>query len=198
MGIGDLDESAAHLVGIDGAGGVVGIDDDEGAGLRGDGAADIVEVGQPAVGVVGAVVDRGGTDLGEHRGVEGIRGRGHEHLFPLVDDGGEGQFDAFGGARGDEHAVRVGWHAAAGEVVGDRLAGFQNAGGGRVSIVAVAHRLGHGFDEMRRRQEAELIGVADVQVADAGAGGFDLPGLGHDVADGVGEAVDALSRADGS
>ena len=37
----------------------------------------------------------------------------------------------------------------------------------RVAVVPVAHRLDHRLDQMRRREEAELVRIADVQVADA-------------------------------
>ena len=60
-----------------------------------------------------------------------------------------------------------------------------------VAVVAVAHRLLDGLDQVRRRLEAERDRVADVQVLHRLAGGLDFLRLGDDVADGVGEPVDA-------
>jgi hypothetical protein len=45
---------------------------------------------------------------------------------------------------------------------------------------------------MRRRLEAEHVGIADVQIAHARAGGLDTLGFHHDVADGIAERVDPV------
>ena len=162
-----------------------------------DGAGHVLEVGQPAAGRVGAVVDRVGANLREHRRVQGIGGRGHEHVLAFVDDGGERQLDAFGRARRDQHAVGRHRHASRREVGGRGLAGAGDAGRRGVAVVAVAHRPGHGLDQVRRGQEPEGVGVADVQVAHRPAGGLHLLRFGHHLPDGIGEAAHARGRADG-
>src|SRR5262245_39062685 len=61
--------------------------------------------------------------------------------------------------------------------------------------MAVAQGALDRLDEMRRRQEPELVWVADVQVAHPRACLLHLARLGDDVANGVGEAIDALGSA---
>ena len=80
---------------------------------------------------------------------------------------------------------------------GDRFARGRDAGRRPVVVVAVAHRALDRGDEMRRRLEAEGDRIADVEVAHARAGGLDLLRFRDDVADGVGEAVDAGGGRDG-
>ena len=63
-----------------------------------------------------------------------------------------------------------------------------------IAVVPVTQRARHRFDHVRRRLEAERDRIADVQVADLLARRLDALGLGHDVADGVGEAADADRR----
>ena len=62
---------------------------------------------------------------------------------------------------------------------------------------AVAERALDSGDEMRRRLEAKGNGIADVQVPDTASGRFNLPRLGHDVANGVRELVDTCSNGNG-
>jgi hypothetical protein len=57
--------------------------------------------------------------------------------------------------------------------------------------MALAHRPGDRLDQVRRRQEPELVGVADIQIPHTLAGRLDLLRLGHDVPNGIGEPVDA-------
>src|SRR3954464_10275626 len=49
---------------------------------------------------------------------------------------------------------------------------------------------------MRRRLEAEDVGIADVQISHACAGRLDALGLDHDVADGVAERADTVCHRD--
>jgi hypothetical protein len=190
--LGDVDQRPPHLVGIDRASGVVRIDHHQRASLRCDDALEVLEIRLPPVGVIGPVVHRGRADLRQHRGVQRIGGRGHEHLLAFVHDGGQRELDAFRGAGGDQHAIGGGLDAAPGEVGGHRLASLDDARRRGIAVVSIAHGPGHGFDQVRRRQETELIRVADVEVADLLPRRLHLPGLDDDVANGVGEAVDTL------
>ena len=103
--LGDVDQRPPHLVGINRAGGVVGIDHHQRARLRGDDPLEVLQIRLPPVGVVGPVVHGGRADLRQHRGVQRIRGRGDEHLFAFVHDRGQRELDAFRSAGGDEHAI---------------------------------------------------------------------------------------------
>ena len=83
------------------------------------------------------------------------------------------------------------------EVRGHGFARFDDARRRRVAVVAVAHRALDGFDQMRRRDEAEL--VRDRRCSDSARAcrsASTFLRLGDDVADGVGEAIDAAGGAD--
>ena len=60
-----------------------------------------------------------------------------------------------------------------------------------VVVVAVAHRALDRVDQVRRRLEPEGDRIADVEIADPRAGGLDFLRFRDDVADGVGEAMNA-------
>ena len=78
-----------------------------------------------------------------------------------------------------------------------RFARRGNAGRRPVVVVAVAHRPLDRGDQVRRRLEAEGDRIADVEIPDARAGRLDLLRFRDDVADGVGEAVNASGSRDG-
>src|SRR6185503_6492038 len=101
-------------------------------------------------------------------------------------------------ARGQDYAIDADRHPAAFVFVSHRFARGLDARRGRVSVMTVVHRARHGLHEMGRCHEAERNRIADVQVPHAPAASFDGFGFGNDVADGVGEAVDARRWADRS
>ena len=109
-----------------------------------------------------------------------------------VDERRQRELDAFRRAGRDEHAIGVDRKAACRELRGDRFARRREALRRPVAVVAVAQRALDGLDQMRRRLEIERDRVADVEVSHAHAGRFDPLRFGDDVADGVGETVDAL------
>ena len=108
---------------------------------------------------------------------------------------GERELDAFGRARRDQHAIRRRGTPRAAKSAATASRAATNAGRGRVAVVPVAHRARDRLDEMRRREEPELVRIADVQIPHAPCRPPRPSCLGHDVADGVGEAVDALGGA---
>ncbi len=83
-----------------------------------------------------------------------------------------------------------------GELGRDRFARDRDAGRRTVPVVAVPHGSLDGGDQMRRRLETECVGVANVQVPYAEAGGLHTLGLEDDVADGIAEGVDAARDRD--
>ena len=86
---------------------------------------------------------------------------------------------------------------AARRVLGrDRAARRLDADRRHVAVVAVTERALDGVDQVRRCPEPERNRVTDVQVPHPTAGGLDLPGLCHDVANGVAEAADAGGNGD--
>ena len=153
--------------------------------------AQVFEVRQPVRRGIGAVIPGQRADFRQNRGVQRIGRRRHQHLVALVDERAQRQLDAFRRARRDEDAIRRHVHTPGPVVVGDGLAGRRDAGRGQVAVVAVAHRPGHGLDQVRRGREAERHGIPDIQVADPRAASLDGLRLRHDVADGVGEPVHA-------
>jgi hypothetical protein len=194
--VGEIDERAAHLRGIRGAGRIVGIDGDDGAGVRGDLRADVVEVGKPAAIGIGPIEGGARADLGEHRGVERIGRHRHQHVVAGPRERGERQLDALGGAERHEYPIGGHRHAARGALRSDGLAGWQDAHRRRVAVVPVPHRALDRFDEVRGGLEAENDGVPDVQIPDFPAGRLDLLRLRHDVPDGVDEPGNALRGRD--
>ena len=88
------------------------------------------------------------------------------------------------GARRDDDRVGVDVNAAVrGKVVRGGLAQRGDARGGAVVRLAVPQRLGRGLDDMGRRVE---IGLADLEVDDALAGGLEGLGAGEDFECGLG------------
>ncbi len=148
------------------------------------------DVRLPAVVGIGAVEDRSGAHLRDDRRIERIGRHRHQHFVARIDQGVERQLDALRRARGEQHAIGIDREAARTEVVGDGLPRLGNPRRRRVAVLAQTHGPADRVDEVRRRHEAGRDRIADVQVADGTPGRFDLPRFGHDVADGVGEAVD--------
>ena len=197
MLIGEVEQRAARLGRVHGAGRVVGIDDDERARGRRDQALEVIEVRHPSARRVEPVVLRGGVELREHRGVERIGGHRHEHFAARVDHGAQGELDAFRRAGGDEHAIGGDRKTVPRVLLGHRFPRGRDPGRRPVVVVTVPHRPLDRGNEVRRRLEAEGDRVADVEVADAGARRFHLLRFRDDVADGVGKAVHAGGRLNG-
>ena len=187
VAVGDLDESPAHFSGIRRPGRIVRIDDDERTRRRGDETANVIEVRKPAAIRVGAVERRRGTNLREDGGVERIGRDGDEHLVAGPSQRGQRQLDPFRGSRGDDHAVGRHLHPASRAFRGNRLPSGRDPDRGRIAVLAVAHGALDRLDHVGWRPETERNGVADVQIANFAAGGFNFLGLGNDIADGVDE-----------
>jgi hypothetical protein len=61
------------------------------------------------------------------------------------------------------------------------LAGFENARGGQIAVVAVSHGALGGLDEVRGGLISERDWIADIQISDAPSECFDRPRFRNDV-----------------
>src|SRR5690606_31022472 len=109
----------------------------------------------------------------------------------------EGELDAFGRARGDEHAIGRCRDPTPREIGGHRFASLGDARRRGVAVVPVAHGPGDGLNQVRRREETELVGIPDVEISDLPAALFYFSRLGDDIPDGVGEAVNTFGGTNG-
>ena len=195
--IGDVDQGAPEIFGIAGASRVVRIDRDDRPCRRADQPLDVVEVRQPAVGRIAAVINRARADLREHRRVERIRRCRHQHFVTGVGHRAEGQFDAFGRAGSDDDPINADRHPAPFVFGGHRFARRNNADRRGVAVVPVAHGFDDRVDQMRRCLETERNWVADIQIPHRPAGCLQLLRLADDVADRVSEAPNPRGRTNG-
>ena len=146
------------------------------------------------VGLFGSMTTSARVDLRESRGVQRVRRHRHEHFAAGVDQHAQHQFDGFGCACGNQAAVRGRRETVRRQLLCDGFARRSNSWRRPVPVMAVAHRALDGGNEVRRRLEAERVGIADVQIADACTGRLDALRLHHDVPDGVAERVDAMGH----
>src|SRR5439155_13352583 len=93
----------------------------------------------------------------------------------------------------DEDALNVA-DALALRLRPNRLERFVDAGGRRVSVLAVPHGLHHGFNQVRRSAEVELQGVADVERQHLLAFARELLSQNSNIADGVADVFQARRR----
>ena len=166
---GNLNDRFQHLLGIDHAGGVVGVDDDNGAGALCHLFPDVVHVGEPLVGLVAGVEYR--LSSGDISGVgpEGVAGGGHEDLVPPVAQGQKAHENQFADAVADVDVIRVNALNAPAPVVGAN--GLP--GGGHSPEIAVGDGLVHVFyqcfADALRHSKAKGGRVAGVQAEDLDA-----------------------------
>ena len=193
MPIRQVEERAPRRRRIGRAGRVVGIDDDERARRRRHEAAQVIEIRHPPAVGIGPIEQRARAELGDDGRVQRIGRHRHQHFAVFVDERAERELDAFGRAGREKRAIRRDGKPARRVLRGDRFASRRDARRRPVAVVAVVHRPLDGGDEVRRRLEAERHRVADVQVTHVPAAGFDPLRLDDDVANGVGEAVEAGS-----
>src|SRR5699024_1001862 len=177
---GDVGHAADRLLAVHGAGGVVGVDQHQGGGARGDLGLDVRQGRVPAVRLVGEVVH--GDAAGEvHRpGPRGVVGGGHQDLVARVDERLQDQRDEFAHAVAQEHVVgRDLLDAAPAVVARHGLTGGGDPAGVRVRLrrheVAV-----YGVDDLGARLEPEGVHVAQVEAQHVVALGLEAHRLGED------------------
>ena len=159
-------------------------------------AADLIDIWLPALRRIGPIEDRAGANLREDRRVERIGRHRDQNLVARPGQRRQRELDAFGRAGRNDDAIGRHRHAALVAFGGDRFARREDPDRRRIAVVPVPHRALDGLDHVRRRPEPEGDRIADIEVADFPAGGFDFPRLGDDVPDGVDEAADAAGDAE--
>ena len=185
-----------RLHGEDAAGGVGGRVEDDQARARAEQGVKGVEVEVKARGRVEGDGDGGGAGDADGGAVGGKAGVGIDDLVAGLEQGEHGQKEDRFGAGGDDDLLggEVDASAAAG-VVGDGLAQGRDAGGGVVAGLAVgdgAHA-GHGDVGVGVK-----VGLADLEVDDVAALGFEGLGAGEDDVGALGlEVGDAPGKGHG-
>src|SRR5699024_1279799 len=81
---GDLDDVLQHVLGVDGPGGVVGVDHHDRLGALGDPVGDVGDVGPPVLVLVAAVVDGAPAGEGDRGGPQRVVGLRDQHLVAVV------------------------------------------------------------------------------------------------------------------
>ena len=120
---------ASEFFGLDvGAGGIVGMDEENGAGSGGDGAFKGLEIDEPAVGVrEGVGLEVNVLEAGE-KFEEGVAGFGEEEFVAGIGKEAEGVGVGFTGAGGQEEGFGIEGGLVVVEIVaGDFLAGGEGA-----------------------------------------------------------------------
>ena len=193
----DLRDGLEHLARVDGAGRVVGVDDDDGAGAVGDLAADVVEVGRPAGLLVADVVHGGAAGEARGRGPQRVVGRRDEHLVAVVEQALHRHDDELADAVAEVDVLDADRREVAQLVVLlDRAPRREDA-----LAVAVALRRRQLLDDVDEdvlgRLEAERRRVADVELEDAVPLVLEPLGLGeHGTTDLVTDVLELLALGD--
>ena len=176
---GNLDDLLQQIHRIEGAGGIVGVDDDDGAGGRGDLGPNVVQVRQPARALVTEVVAGGAAGQGDGGGPEGIVRRRHQHLVAAVQQGLDGHHDQLGDPVADVDVTDL----DPGDLLFLGIVHHRLAGGEQALGLDIARGVGEVMDDIAhdlvRGLEAEDGGVADVELDDAVALFLHLVGAGH-------------------
>ncbi len=148
---------------------------------------DVGEVGVPAVGLVGQVVDRGAAGEADGRGPQRVVGGRDEHLVAVVEQGLHRHDDQLGDAVAQVDVVDIErWEAGHVLVTGDdRASGRRDAPRVGVPLRARQRRDDVPHDRLGRL-EPEGARIADVELEDAVALGLEPGGVG------VGRAPDLV------
>ena len=178
----DGDDALEQFARIVGAGGVVGVDQHDGARARGHQVLDLFRVRQEAVLGRAAVVHRTAVVEDRRRAPQRIVGRGQQHLVAGVEQGAQGDVDQLAHAVAHEHALGRGIGRAPRAVErGDRLARLRQALLVGVGIGA-GDVVGDGALQVLGRAEAEGAGIADVELDQGPTLAFQLAGAPGELA----------------
>jgi hypothetical protein len=169
---GDLDDAFQQGARIHRAGGIVRVDQHQGARARRDQRFDLVRIGQVAVLGEAAVVAR-------HAAVEDGRGApqrivraGQQHFVAGLQQGAQAHVDQFADAVADEDALDFHMPRAAGTLLrGDGFARFFQTLLVTVGFALVQMR-GDRFAQVIGHGKAVAAGVADIELDDRLAGSF--------------------------
>ena len=157
-----------------GTGGIVGMNEKNGAGTWGDGAFEGMEVDEPAVSVFEGVRDELDVLKAGEKFEERIAGLGEEEFVTGIAKQTEDVRVGFAGAGGEEEGFGINGGLMVVEVVaGDFTAGGEGAFGLRVVLQGVGIVEG-GEDGIGVVLEAALGGIGNGEVEDGNAGGAKL------------------------
>ena len=134
----DLDDGIERLGVGDRARGVVGIDDHQALGSRGDGPLDVADVRLPPVVLVERIRDTLGGELREEGGVQRVAWARHQELVAWVQQGGHGQLDGLTRAGREEDMVGI-VDALRCRLPGDRIDRLHRSLGGSIAVVSSLH-----------------------------------------------------------
>ncbi len=195
---GHLDDLPEHALGIQRAGRVVRVDDDDRLGVARHLALDVLDVGHPVGLLVAQVVHRRAAGQGHRGGVQRVVGRRDQHLVAAVEQRVQAHGDELGGAVAEVDIV----HRHAADVLFLRVVHHRLARREQALAVGVASRMRHVADhvlhDLVRRFQAEHGEVADVQLDDLVALFLHLPGLvEHRSADVVADVGQLARLGDG-
>lgn len=165
-----------------GASGIVGMNEKNGTGVRGDGAFEGMEIDEPAMGVFEGVGDELDVLEAGEKFEEGIAGLGEEEFITGITEQTEDVGVGFAGAGGKEEGFGINDGLVVVEVVaGDFAAGGEDAFGLRVVLQGGGIVEG-GEDGAGVILKAALGGIGSGEVEDGDAGGAEF-------VEGDGEAI---------
>src|SRR6266849_427448 len=179
-----------HFPGADGAGGIVGIDQDDPAGAGRDLLLQIVEIGLPAVVFVQVISVEADSELRQNGRVERIVGAGRQQVVAGVEERGKTDVDGLAHARGDENVLNA-VDALAGGFGSNCAQRLFDARRRCIAVFAVAHGFVDGFDHVGGRFEIESDRIADIQRDDLVTLVNDFIGDAREIADGVADLLEA-------
>ena len=163
----DLDDLLQDLARVNGARGVVGVDDDDGLGAARDLGLHVGHVGVPVSLLVAQVVDGVATGQRGARRPQRIVRAGDEDLVAVIEQGVHGELDELGDAVAGVDVL----HLDVGQVLDLRVLHDRLARGEQAARIGVALALGelltHVLHDLVGRAEAEGRGVSDVELEDA-------------------------------
>ena len=161
---GDINDFLEHLARIDGAGGVVRVNDDDGLSAARNLGLHVGDVRHPLGLLVADIVNRIAAGKRGTGGPQRIVGAGDEDLVAVIKQGVHGQLDELGNAVAgiDVLHVHVG-QALELRILHDRLASGEQAARVRVTL-ALGELLAHVLHDLVGRAEAERRRVADVEL----------------------------------
>ena len=164
---GDLQQRLQHGLRIHGAGRIIGIDDDQGLGVRCDARAQVGKIRLPVGGFIAQIMHRLSAGQGNRRRPQRVIRRRHQHLIAIIEQGVHGQQNQFGNTVADVNVLQTDTaDAAVLGIVHHRLARGIDAFGITVTPRAaeIADDVAH---DVIRRIEPEYGQIADIELDDA-------------------------------
>ena len=169
-------ELLQHVPRVDGAGGIVGVDHNDGTGPGGDFGFDVRHVRPPVVVFVAQVVDGLAAGEGHGCGPQRVVRCGDQHFVAVLQERLQRHGDEFGDPVADEDVLHADLHQALGLVIlRDRRAGGKDALGIAVALGS-AQVVDHVHHNRFRRLQSERRRVPEVHPQDAVALGLHLLG----------------------